>query len=142
MILQIISISIINNNDMFLNKKYSSNSDKNNNNNNNNEYLIEFTDGYISAFSKISKENPIKQLIINKKIFIGMKLQIGLAKIDKILEDFTLFINIYYNSIQKANIYSKLGPIKELFLLKNINNIKSEGGDVSKIKIILRRNFK
>ena len=141
MILQIISISIINNNDMFLNKKYSSNSDKNNNNNNNNEYLIEFTDGYISAFSKISKENPIKQLIINKKIFIGMKLQIGLAKIDKILEDFTLFINIYYNSIQKANIYSKLGPIKELFLLKNINNIKSEGGDVSKIKIILLKKY-
>ena len=138
MILQIISISIINNNDMFLNKKYSSNSDKNNNNNNNNEYLIEFTDGYISAFSK---ENPIKQLIINKKIFIGMKLQIGLAKIDKILEDFTLFINIYYNSIQKANIYSKLGPIKELFLLKNINNIKSEGGDVSKIKIILLKKY-
>ena len=142
MILQIISISIINNNDMFLNKKYSSNSEKNNNNNNNNnEYLIEFTDGYISAFSKISKENPIKQLIINKKIFIGMKLQIGLAKIDKILEDFTLFINIYYNSIQKANIYSKLGPIKELFLLKNINNIKSEGGDVSKIKIILLKKY-
>ena len=142
MILQIISITKTNNNnDIFSNKKYSSKSDKNINNNND-EFLIEFTDGYMSAFSKISKENPIKLLIINKKIFPGMKLQIGLAKIDKISEDFTLFINIYYNSIQKANIYSKLGPIKrELFLLKNLHNIKSEGGDVSKIKIILLKKY-
>ena len=142
MILQIISIiKTNNNNDIFSNKKNSSKSDKNNNNNND-EFLIEFTDGYMSAFSKISKENPIKLLIINKKIFPGMKLQIGLAKIDKISEDFTLFINIYYNSIQKANIYSKLGPIKrELFLLKNLHNIKSEGGDVSKIKIILLKKY-
>lgn len=106
------------------------------------EFLIEFTDGYKSVFSPIDKTNPIGNLIKSNKIYIGMKLNIGLAKISCITDNFDVHINIFYNSISKASLTDKLGTVKSRkFMIKNFLNLRNDGGEISMINVILIKKY-
>lgn len=106
------------------------------------EFLIEFTDGYKSVFSPIDKANPIGNLIKNNRIYIGMKLNIGLAKINCITDNFDVHINIFYNSISKASPTDKLGTIKSRkFMIKNLLNLRNDGGEISMINVIVIKKY-
>ena len=108
------------------------------------EYQLELSDGYKSVYSIINKNNPIKKLILNGNIYPGIILNIGLSIIDNITEDFQVYIQIFYNSLKL--IYNdnniELGPIKnEEFMFKNISDLLSEGGEVSKISIMVIKKY-
>ena len=106
-------------------------------------YLLELSDGYKSVYSIIDNFNPIKKLIINRNIYPGLILNIGLSLIDNITEDFKVYIKIFYNSLKL--IYDnnvELGPlINEEFMFKNISELLTNGGEVSKISILVIKKY-
>jgi hypothetical protein len=104
------------------------------------DYEIELTDGYCSIFSNIGGSNPIKSLIEKKQLLPGIKLNIGLCKVEKEYNS-TLFVHLYYNAIAKADLTSKLGICKQLYLLKNLANIRNDGGEVSMIDVIVLKKY-
>jgi hypothetical protein len=109
---------------------------------NNENYILELTDGYKSVFSEILPTNPINHLISKNILIPGLKLNIGLAKIEKITDDFQIFLNIFYNSISKAESTAKLGVNKkEKFLIKNLANLREDGGEVSLIDVIILKKY-
>lgn len=109
---------------------------------NNENYILELTDGYKSVFSEIMPTNPITNLISQNLLIPGLKLNIGLAKIEKITDDFQIFLNIFYNSISKAKSTAKLGVNKkEKFLIKNLGNLREDGGEVSLIDVIILKKY-
>jgi hypothetical protein len=75
----------------------------------------------------------------------GIILNIGISIIYNITEDFQIiYIQIFYNSLKL--IYNdnniELGPIKnEEFMFKNISDLLSEGGEVSKISIMVIKKY-
>ena len=106
------------------------------------DYQIELTDGYKSVFSAFDSSNPISGLIKSKKLYIGMKLNIGLAKIVNITETFDVNISIFYNAISKAKITDRLGPVAEnKFIIKNLNNLRNDGGEISMINVIILKKY-
>ena len=106
-------------------------------------FLLELSDGYKSVYSIIDKLNPIQNLIINRNIYPGLILNIGLSLIDNITEDFQVYIKIFYNSLKL--IYDnnvELGPLKnEEFMFKNISELLTDGGEVSKISILVIKKY-
>lgn len=98
--------------------------------------LIELTDGYQLIYSNINLNNPIFNLIKKSYLKIGLKIKLGMVKIEKI-EEKKIFINLYYNCISIVPITEKLGIASQQCLLKNLINLKEEGGPISKIDIII-----
>ena len=71
-----------------------------------------------------------------------MKLNIGLAKISCITDNFDVHINIFYNSISKASLTDKLGTVKSRkFMIKNFLNLRNDGGEISMINVILIKKY-
>ena len=107
------------------------------------DHIIELSDGFKSVYSIIDKLNPIQNLIINRNIYPGLILNIGLSLIDNITEDFQVYIKIFYNSLKL--IYDnnvELGPLKnEEFMFKNISELLTDGGEVSKISILVIKKY-
>jgi hypothetical protein len=105
-------------------------------------FIIEMTDGYKSVFSEIQSSNPISLLLKKESIIPGMKLNIGLAKVERVTDDFEVFINIYYNSLSKADSSAKLGPnLKNKFLIKNLSNLREDGGEISLIDVVILKKY-
>ena len=106
------------------------------------DYQIELTDGYKSVFTAFDSSNPISGLIKSKKIYIGMKLNIGLAKIVSITDTFDVNISIFYNSIARAKITERLGPVSQnKFIIKNLNNLRNDGGEISMLNVIILKKY-
>ena len=103
-------------------------------------YLIEFTDGHRFVYSSIPIENPIFNLVKNSKIKSGLKLKIAMSKIEKVEED-KIYIILFYNSLSIAEYYEKLGIAKQQFLMKNLINIREDGGHISLIDIVILKKY-
>jgi hypothetical protein len=103
-------------------------------------YEIELSDGYCSIYSVIAANSPIKTLIEKKNLIQGMKINIGLCKVEKEYNS-TLYVTLFYNAISKADSGAKLGICKNIYLLKNLANIRSDGGEISMIDVIILKKY-
>ena len=115
------------------------------NKNTDNNYILELSDEYKSVYSEITPTNPISNLINKGIIYPEIKLKIGLAKLDKTDDDYdyNIFINIFYNSLAKADLSFKLGLIKtnKFLIIKNIANLREDGDEVSLIDVIIIKKY-
>ena len=66
--------------------------------------IIEFSDGYKSCFTTIKSNDPINKLMNNHQMTLHnwMNVEIAMAKVLNISEDFSINIKIYYNAISPS----------------------------------------
>ena len=113
----------------------------------NGDKIIEFSDGYKSCFANISQNDPIQQMLNQMVLHNWMNVNIAMAKLINNSEDNKVFIKIYYNSIspvENSDINNiKYGPLTEdkNCLLKNILELRNDGGEISLINIIISKKY-
>ena len=109
--------------------------------------IIEFSDGYKSCFATIKSNDPINKLMNNHQMTLHnwMNVEIAMAKVLNISEDFSINIKIYYNAISPSKDVNtdfssvNYGPLidKKKFLSKNILELRNDGGEISLINVII-----
>jgi hypothetical protein len=101
-------------------------------------YKLQLSDGFKSIYSKIFPSNPIFHLIKKDLILPGLKLSIGISKLEgEIIEDQDLFIQLQYNTVSRAANTVKLGICKNPYQIRSIYSLREDGGDISMIDVII-----
>ena len=113
--------------------------------------IIEFSDGYKSCFTTIKSNDPINKLMNNHQMTLHnwMNVEIAMAKVLNISEDFSINIKIYYNAISPSKDVNtdfssvNYGPLidKKKFLSKNILELRNDGGEISLINVIIIKKY-
>ena len=105
-------------------------------------YILELSDGYKSVFSKIFPVNPLFNLVRKNQILTGMKLSIGITKIENLeLEGTDIYITLNYNSVSRAENTAKLGPCKNIYLIRSLFSLREDGGEISMIDVIILKKY-